>query len=399
MSAVTDQKPSRSFQWLQMWLSKARPLTPSLMPTDYQSLTLDIAAASESSMRDIVHRCQQRLRYLLRDHSLQLAIALPATEQAATLITAADKAAQQDWLTPVQHHIRQLRHRAAAADTVFNTTLSGAGRTAGREIFLQTLALKGETEPGWLAVVSSLNEYDKESLHSLTRPMRDAFARGLSLYCQRQREIRQSLHSERRAQAAELHDSLAQVLGYMRIRSARLQTLMDETCVQPHMKTISDDLADQTLVAYRQVRELIRTSRLNLREQSLDQMFINALEEFEQHSAIVFQLDNRCPDLSVNHRQLTQLSYIVREALANIVRHSHASHARIRLFRKHNKVRLTIEDNGRGIDRNQARSDSYGLTIMQERASSIAARCQISNRQGGGTRVEITFRTQEEQPA
>ena len=232
---------------------------------------------------------------------------------------------------------------------------------------MQTLALKGETEPGWLAVVSSLNEYDKESLHSLTRPMRDAFARGLSLYCQRQREIRQSLHSERRAQAAELHDSLAQVLGYMRIRSARLQTLMDETCVQPHMKTISDDLADQTLVAYRQVRELIRTSRLNLREQSLDQMFINALEEFEQHSAIVFQLDNRCPDLSVNHRQLTQLSYIVREALANIVRHSHASHARIRLFRKHNKVRLTIEDNGRGIDRNQARSDSYGLTIMQER--------------------------------
>ena len=51
----------------------------------------------------------------------------------------------------------------------------------------------------------------------------------------------------------------------------------------------------------------------------------------------------------------------------------------------------SIEDNGRGIAADQARSDSYGLMIMQERAATIGARCVINTRKSGGTVVEISF--------
>ncbi|WP_296981902.1 hypothetical protein, partial [Thalassolituus sp. UBA1505] len=78
MSAVTDQKPSRFFHWMQSWFSKARPMAAARMPADYQALTLELAAADDSSMSQIIQRSQQRLRYLLHDHSLQLAVVLPA---------------------------------------------------------------------------------------------------------------------------------------------------------------------------------------------------------------------------------------------------------------------------------------------------------------------------------
>ena len=401
MSAVTDQKPSRFFHWMQSWFSKARPMAAARMPADYQALTLELAAADDSSMSQIIQRSQQRLRYLLHDHSLQLAVVLPAASGGQTLFHAGgsgsgigsdigDSAADSYWLQTLTLQLTSADLVPGGRDHQRTIALSH-----NEDITLCQLDLGADNNPGWLAVLSSLSDYDKESLYSLTQTLRPAFSQGLTIYCQRQQAVAVALKQERSAQAAELHDSLAQVLGYLRIRTARLQTFAADSenfCQQQDaIREISDEIAGQTLMAYRQARELISASRLTLREQSLEQIFSHAIDEFAQHSAIVFQLDNRCTDISLNERQLTQLSHIVRESLANIVRHSHASHARIRALLRHGKLQISIEDNGRGIAGNQARSDSYGLMIMQERAATIGARCVIKARKSGGTVVEISF--------
>jgi signal transduction histidine kinase len=239
-------------------------------------------------------------------------------------------------------------------------------------------------------------------LQPLLCELQRSLGRGLSGWRQQQLQLQQTATRERLYQAAELHDSVAQVLGYLRMRSAQLASRCQKeelTALQP----ITDDLAHQCLFAYRQTRELISSRR-----QTVEGLrFVNALQdviaELEQRSAVVFELDNRCQGLVISDTEATQLLHIVREALCNSVRHAHASHARVRLFYNSNADQLTVmvEDNGRGLPTRQAYSSGssqqgdgrggFGLQIMEERARRIAARFSIETRPAGGTRVQLTL--------
>ncbi len=158
------------------------------------------------------------------------------------------------------------------------------------------------------------------------------------------------------------------------------------------LQSMTEDLAIQTQNAYRQTRELITSSRLAMQSDNLAQAIVNSITEFEQQSAIVFELDNRIPAKLLDAKESTQVLYIVRESLCNIVRHSHASHARVILRQRQESLQILIEDNGSGIDADAARPDSFGQQIMQERAKRIGGRLTISNRPQGGTRVELSLK-------
>ena len=74
------------------------------------------------------------------------------------------------------------------------------------------------------------------------------------------------LMEERATIARELHDSLAQTLSFLRIQLTLLRRAADT----PAAKAIIDDF-DRTLAdAYRQLRELLATFRLNIQEADLN---------------------------------------------------------------------------------------------------------------------------------
>lgn len=91
---------------------------------------------------------------------------------------------------------------------------------------------------------------------------------------------------------------------------------------------------------------------------------------------------------------------IVREAATNIVRHSSASAATVRLALADDGVRLTVEDNGRGgavsgnaaggnaADGNLLSSGGHGITGMSERARLLGGTFEAAPKFGGGFRVE-----------
>ena len=86
---------------------------------------------------------------------------------------------------------------------------------------------------------------------------------------------------------------------------------------------------------------------------------------------------------------------IVREAATNIVRHSSASAATVRLALADDGVRLTVEDNGRGgaVSGNAAggnllSSGGHGITGMSERARLLGGTFEAAPKFGGGFRVE-----------
>ncbi|KKN25905.1 hypothetical protein LCGC14_0880160, partial [marine sediment metagenome] len=181
--------------------------------------------------------------------------------------------------------------------------------------------------------------------------------------------------------------SLAQVLGYLRMKSVKLDKLCDAPEYQA-LQPISKDLANYTQCAYHQTRELITSSRLSMQSDNLSHGVINSIKEFEHQSAIVFDLDNRLPLNMLTPQQSMQMLYIIRESLSNIVRHSHATFARVVLLLKNSqRLEIQIEDNGIGIDPDAARTDSFGLQIMKERAERIGAELTINPGSDGGTRI------------
>jgi signal transduction histidine kinase len=81
----------------------------------------------------------------------------------------------------------------------------------------------------------------------------------------------------------------------------------------------------------------------------------------------------------------------IKEALNNIVKHSGASEAWLRVAVSPDKLLVTIEDNGAGFERppNDALAD--GLRNMRQRMEDIGGQCQIESQRGDGTRVKLTL--------
>ena len=81
---------------------------------------------------------------------------------------------------------------------------------------------------------------------------------------------------------------------------------------------------------------------------------------------------------------------IVREAAANVARHSGATHATIRLVRADGHFLLEIEDNGGGIAAGSS-STGLGLAHIAARARKLRGTAHIETPGVGGTRVSVRF--------
>ncbi|MBM94968.1 MAG: hypothetical protein CMI09_03845 [Oceanospirillaceae bacterium] len=230
-------------------------------------------------------------------------------------------------------------------------------------------------------------------VRKLLAPLQRTLVRGLSGWLQHQQQLaaerRDVIERERRWQAAELHDSVAQVLGYVRLRSAQLATRCHETGSDVLIDH-AEDLSQQCHHAYRQTRELIAMSRLAIQGEQFLPALRDAIQDLESRSTLVFELDNRCDALQLSDVEATQALYIVREALCNVVRHARASHARVKIYQSCGQRILLVEDNGCGIQRTRQQG-SFGLQIMAERAQRMGGKLVIRKRQPNGTRIELVL--------
>ena len=86
----------------------------------------------------------------------------------------------------------------------------------------------------------------------------------------------------------------------------------------------------------------------------------------------------------------TAIFRIAQESLTNIARHSQATKAQMSLLDTSDGVALVVEDNGRGVEREELETASaLGVLGMKERAKSVGGRLDISNREGGGCVVSL----------
>jgi len=87
---------------------------------------------------------------------------------------------------------------------------------------------------------------------------------------------------------------------------------------------------------------------------------------------------------------------MVQEALNNIIKHARAQRVWVHYDSQGSQAHITIEDDGRGFDLDKQPPGHHGLTIMQERADSIAAELAVTSQPGEGTKIDIQWRAESE---
>jgi two-component system sensor histidine kinase UhpB len=180
----------------------------------------------------------------------------------------------------------------------------------------------------------------------------------------------------------ELHDELGQTLAALKANMAAVPRL-------PGNAARLDDstrLVDESIRNVRQLSQLLRPMILD--DFGLDAGLNWLCEGFMQRTGIevAYQSNyhSRLPDEMETH-----LFRIAQEALTNVARHSGAATVRMELYSDIDDIRLTIADNGKGIQKTPSNAQSLGMTGMRARARAVGGAFSVSSPEGKGLKIEV----------
>lgn len=214
----------------------------------------------------------------------------------------------------------------------------------------------------------------------------------LSLELKASQEQHMSLMEERAVIARELHDSLAQSLSYLKMQVGRLQILRNKHQSEQQIDDVVNELREGLNNAYRQLRELLTTFRLTLDQPGLKPALESTIKEFSERLNYEIRLTYDLLPHTLTANQEIHVLQLVREALANVVKHSQASETSVRIVQKNGyQIEVCVEDNGIGLPEDKNPAGHYGMVIMQDRSATLNGEFKVENRKPGGTRVQLNF--------
>jgi two-component system nitrate/nitrite sensor histidine kinase NarX len=201
----------------------------------------------------------------------------------------------------------------------------------------------------------------------------------------------QVMMAERSRLAREIHDGLAQTLGYLKLMSARMRNDLEMGDFDRVGNTV--EICHQALAeAYEDVREAIDGLRLSP-EGGIDSWICQMGEEFEARTGLPVHLRVDM-DSPIPAEVQAQLVRILQEALNNVRKHAQASQVWISCRLWGENLALEVRDDGKGFEPQDVMASSqHGLRGMRERAELIGADFQIQSCSETGTKVQVILST------
>ena len=212
-----------------------------------------------------------------------------------------------------------------------------------------------------------------------------------------------AVDAERERIAREMHDGLAQVLGYVNTKSQAIEELL-----VAGRTTEARGLLAELAAAARSIYVDVREAILGLRSPVDPGVgLVVAVEDyaarFAEASKIVVHVEaatavrglDLAPDVEA------QVFRIVQEALTNVRKHSGARRAEVVFSVDEGRLEVAIADDGHGIGAPTSERDRphYGIQAMRERAESIGGTVEWVNPPGGGCRVRLAVGAGTPEPA
>lgn len=198
---------------------------------------------------------------------------------------------------------------------------------------------------------------------------------------------------ERKRIAVTLHDEVAQALAAARMRIDMLRSLPGDNEYR-HLIEQAQELLSHSILQTRALMTDIsdpvlydlglRSAVESLAEQIKDRHRIQVLHSFEGNLSSLSQ------DLNV------MVFQVVKELLRNVIKHSGARGAHIRIIEDRHSIRAIVADDGVGFDGNKNDAPDYigggfGLFSIRERVKSFNGNIQIKSRPGIGSEVTVSL--------
>jgi len=200
---------------------------------------------------------------------------------------------------------------------------------------------------------------------------------------------------ERNRVAREMHDTLGHRLTVAAVQLEGAQKLVKRDPAK--VETMIATVREQVLGGLAELRQTVAALRTPLEaELPLATALTRLATEFMAATGIVTVLDlpEGMPPLAPDLRQA--LYRAAQEALTNIQRHAHASHAQIQVTLltglangaglTGSAILISITDNGVGLVEGDA-TRGYGLRGLEERATQLGGSVTLQPHHGGGTQV------------
>lgn len=207
------------------------------------------------------------------------------------------------------------------------------------------------------------------------------------------------LMEERATIARELHDSLAQSLSYLRIQVSLLKRMLNSESDKKRaaLPSIISDIDSGLTGAYTQLRELLNTFRLSIKDANFDEALIQMIIPLREQTDSVITINNQVASLNLKANEQIHVLQLVREAVLNAVKHAKAKHIEVNCTKSNNEMRVVVEDDGIGFDVNHHKLNHYGLSIMEERAGRLNGRLEIESEPENGCKIQLTYTVKEDQ--
>lgn len=208
-------------------------------------------------------------------------------------------------------------------------------------------------------------------------------ARALAQAGEFTKELIRTQEYERKRIAGELHDSVGQSLSLLKNRITMLKKKHEQNSLDELNEVVGNTIQEVRTISYG-----LRPFQLDIL--GLSQSIRSLAEDVSDSGTIKFitRIDNI--DGFFPKEAEINIFRIVQECLSNILRHSHASEAKIEITKNGKGVEIGIEDNGTGIE-NRSDGSGFGLIGIKERVKILEGKLEIGQINPKGTRVKVFF--------
>ena len=196
---------------------------------------------------------------------------------------------------------------------------------------------------------------------------------------------------ERNRLARELHDDTIQAVIALKQRVQLAQKLIRDQKGKQSLDEL-ETLAEQTVENLRRLTRALRP--IYLEDLGLATALEMLARETSQNNQLVVDFQKTGQERRLAREMELSLYRIAQEALNNVVKHSNATHADLKITFDTSEINMEVSDNGHGFlvpisPTDFASTGHFGLLGMRERADLIGGRLEVQSEADRGTRLSI----------
>ena len=198
---------------------------------------------------------------------------------------------------------------------------------------------------------------------------------------------------ERRRIVYELHDGILQSLAtlILRLEGCRGRLLKTQTELAEEIESVENLTRD----SMNEIRQFLAGKDS---QPIASGMLIDKLREelrfLQEGLGLDVILESQPENLTLPAVIERETYYVLREALTNVTRHSHASRVEIQLEQVNGTLKGSLTDDGVGFNQKNLRTENgFGLSGMQQRMNKLGGTLLVESSPGYGTKVSFLVPT------